>query len=364
MSPNSLVPDLEVIDRYLAGDATAHERQVVDAWLEAHPHERTMLHAMRVGVGEVYGPVPEYELDGRVAAVVQGSMERSRRAGVARAVEKRRSVELSRVIRAPRGWIGIAVVLATILGAAGRTILHSKRDVTSPQYATHVGQRASITLRDGTRLTLAPQTRISVAADFGKTSRTIALSGEAYFDVSSSSAMPFVVRTGSVATRVLGTAFTVRRYATDAAVQIAVATGKVRANGLRSSAIISAGHAAQVTDSTAVVTTVTDLGQYTDWTEGQLVFKRTPVPIVLATIERWYGYQFRMTDSVLAAQRVSLTLNVSDSKEMLTAIKGLLEVDLAFDGKTVTLTPRRAPRPASTLPVRKDRFHPSLEMGR
>jgi ferric-dicitrate binding protein FerR (iron transport regulator) len=117
-----------------------------------------------------------------------------------------------------------------------------------------------------------------------------------------------------------------------------------------------------VTDSTATAVAVSDLSQYTDWTQGRLVFEKTPVPVLLATVGRWYGYQFRLADSTLALDRISVVLKTTDLSDMLTSLKSVLDVTMVFDGSVITLTPRRAlPR----RPIRRTvKFSPSMEMGR
>jgi transmembrane sensor len=164
---------------------------------------------------------------------------------------------------------------------------------------------------------------------------------------------------------VLGTGFSVRRYATEDTVQIAVHSGKVVAAGHGTPLMITAGSVARVTDSTATATTMT-VGQYTDWVQGLLVFERTPVAEMLATVSRWSGYHFRLADAVLAAEKVSVSLKLSDPSQMMAVIKGTLDVDMIFDSTVVTLTPRRD-RHRQNVPnvrARHDVHEPSMEIGR
>jgi transmembrane sensor len=124
-----------------------------------------------------------------------------------------------------------------------------------------------------------------------------------------------------------------------------------------------AGSLADVTDSTASATKVTDLGPYTDWTQGRLVFDHTPVPVLLSVVSRWYGYQFRLADSALANERVSVVFRVSEPKEMLLMLKAVLDASMTFDGKVVTVSVRTSgPRtPARRTDVPQP---PEMEMGR
>ncbi len=49
-------------------------------------------------------------------------------------------------------------------------------------------------------------------ASFGKNSRELTLTGEAYFDVAGDPNHPMIIRTATVTIKVLGTAFNVRAY--------------------------------------------------------------------------------------------------------------------------------------------------------
>jgi len=233
-------------------------------------------------------------------------------------------------------------------------------EVASTTYTTLAAQQKTVVLRDGTRIMLAPQTTITVPTDVGARTRTIALSGEAYFDVASATDHPFMVRAHNVTIRVLGTAFDVRGYRTDSVVQVAVRSGRVSASGRGTPVTLSEGMVARLSDSTIVVSR-NDPRVYTSWTQGQLIFEHTPIPSMLKTLGQWYGYDFQLTDSVLASQSVSASFSVSDSVEMLASLKTMLGVDMTFHGNVITLVSRRTSHEGV---VRKTLVHRSLEVGK
>ncbi|MBI1686610.1 FecR family protein [Caulobacter hibisci] len=73
-------------------------------------------------------------------------------------------------------------------------------------FETGRGQHHTVTLADGTRVTLDGDTRLEVR--LGDHRREVALTqGEAYFDVAHDEARPFTVKTAEGSARVLGTAF-------------------------------------------------------------------------------------------------------------------------------------------------------------
>lgn len=65
-------------------------------------------------------------------------------------------------------------------------------------------------LQDGSTVTLKGKSHIAVAADFNKVTRTVTLTGEAFFEVAHNTNKPFLVLTGNVVTKVLGTSFTIK----------------------------------------------------------------------------------------------------------------------------------------------------------
>ena len=74
------------------------------------------------------------------------------------------------------------------------------------------GQRAHLTLQDGTSVWLNAQSTLSYPARFSGKTRRVTVSGEAYFDVSANPKKPFIVSTQNMEMKVLGTQFNVYSY--------------------------------------------------------------------------------------------------------------------------------------------------------
>ena len=72
------------------------------------------------------------------------------------------------------------------------------------------GQRANLTLSDGTNVWLNACSEMTYPASFSEDTRRVSLKGEAYFDVSKDVEHPFVVQTKKCDIKVLGTEFNVR----------------------------------------------------------------------------------------------------------------------------------------------------------
>ncbi len=74
------------------------------------------------------------------------------------------------------------------------------------------GQRAQITLADGTKVWLNSESTLSYRSDFGRRDRDVELDGEAYFEVAKNKEIPFYVNTETNQVRVVGTHFNVCAY--------------------------------------------------------------------------------------------------------------------------------------------------------
>ena len=85
-----------------------------------------------------------------------------------------------------------------------------------------------VTLDDGSSIFLSPNSKISYPKGFNQGNiREVFLSGEAFFEVAKNPNKPFLVYANELVTKVLGTSFNVRAFATEKDVIIKVRTGRV-----------------------------------------------------------------------------------------------------------------------------------------
>ncbi len=85
----------------------------------------------------------------------------------------------------------------------------------------------AVALEDGSKVLLKPESELRFTEPFADSERTVSLDGEAFFEVSENPDRPFLVNTGEITTKVLGTSFSVRARPDDSIVEVAVKTGKV-----------------------------------------------------------------------------------------------------------------------------------------
>ncbi|MEM0911357.1 MAG: FecR domain-containing protein, partial [Pseudomonadota bacterium] len=120
--------------------------------------------------------------------------------------------------------IGVVLFLPTLTVDENRTGTDS---IQSIAVSTQVSETKSVTLDDGTVVTLAPES--SINAKYTESNRQVILEkGQAFFDVIRDSSRPFSVASENLTVTVLGTAFDVRNSGTLQTVAVKEGTVEVK----------------------------------------------------------------------------------------------------------------------------------------
>jgi transmembrane sensor len=368
-APSDATPEIDwrYLDRYVVGELSRDETAIVTAWIELDPRRALWLEGLknpltrRLRRRERPVDARWNTLRERIARQVAGTTvpERSERVvNPIRWLGKRDGSGLGAGTRVARHYAWGITAAAVVITAVVARITPSEPHVTTTTHTTRAGERAVITLDGGSRITLAPRSMLRVRG------REVALNGQAFFDIVPRSNEPFVVRTGSVSTQVLGTSFDVTYDDQSRITRVMVVSGKVM-TGAKNRTLLTANMIATATDSTVESRHSTDVPALTEWTHGRLIFRDAPVPEVLAAVGKWYGVTFRLTDTVLASQHLTTTVDVRHSKAgTFDALATSLGVQLRIVGDTITLIPERAGRPARPRRVPQSSLTTPLEVGR
>lgn len=184
-------------------------------------------------------------------------------------------------------------------------------DGTLPKVRTNRSDKVQrLVLRDGTRVLLDTASTIQVSEDFGQDKREVFLTGSAEFDVVKNPHKPFLVHTGELVTKVLGTSFRVRAYSRDTDVHIAVKTGKVTVfknkktpfNTLSEEMILTPNQEAVYlkSDHTLIKTIVRDPIQvHKPVRFRNFEYNEAPIPLVLNDLEEIYGVRIFFDEQLM-----------------------------------------------------------------
>lgn len=343
----------ELLDRYLAGACSEQEEAVVRRYLMARPAVAATLAAvLRHLDAEATRPVPpdaaaSWEaLNRRMQqpapgpALVDDPPRPAVRAQTATPPRPRFVLlPTHRVSRWRRAATGAG---AAVLALAGGYLVWHRPAERPPAarpdetFVTANRERAQLRLSDGTRVHLAPASRLSVPADYGETRREVHLEGEAYFEVEHDARRPFSVVAGNAVARDLGTEFAVRSYTQDAAVQVVVRRGAVVMSGVGR---LGAGDVGRLRASGAAsLTHGVRVDTLLGWLEGRLVFRDTPLSDVLLELRRWHDSEVDLADPSLGALPFTGVLTDVSFRSSISVVAATLGLRVRHTGDRVTLT--------------------------
>jgi ferric-dicitrate binding protein FerR (iron transport regulator) len=208
--------------------------------------------------------------------------------------------------------------------------------------ATTRGQRAEISLDDGTRVVLGVDSRLEFPSDFETGRRDVYLNGTAYFHVMHNAAKPFTVHTANAVTRDVGTQFVVRAYPGDRQTEVVVSDGSVamgpRHESPDAETVLTRDERGVVTTGAPGITVSrVDPAEYTGWMRGQLMFADTPLSEVVRELGRWYDTDVTIGDASLERLPFSASFTAESFREVVRTLTTVLPVRAVRRGIGVVL---------------------------
>jgi len=222
---------------------------------------------------------------------------------------------------------GIAAVIAIVVGLNwnqkllprfGQQSLIDKVEQTEwTQFVNESGKPKEVKLPDGSIVMLSPRAQLAVHKGFNKKTRNVRLLGEASFEVHRNPARPFLVYSGDIITKVLGTIFQVRSGGPGQPVQVTVQSGKVTVyrQGAKDLTNVSPNRGVILTpnqkviyfpDNEQFVTSITEdpqpiLAHVSEQaTAPSLVFEDAPIGEVIHQLEVIYGTEIELEQESLS----------------------------------------------------------------
>jgi transmembrane sensor len=344
--------DAELIGRYLAKESSEEETILVRRWLMAHPEAAKWLSGFLARLDDEADRPTAPDVDAEWSALqarirwhVSGEHQTSI-VHAAPAASTSADPTARWRLRAPvLAAASVLLVVGLAYTALADRVPSARRStIDRNTYVTGAAERSDLLLADGTRVRLAPGSQVRVAADFGKGRRDVYLEGEGYFEVVHDASRPFTVYAGNTSVRDIGTAFSVRSYAADSAVQVVVREGEVAVAGVGR---LRAGDMGRVfSTGEATVRRAVDVESHLSWTSGRLVYTDTPLADVLEDLRRWYGVDVQLADSGNASLPFTGTLAGVAPDEAVAQVAATMGLLVQVESQHVTLLPdpRKAPR--------------------
>ena len=166
--------------------------------------------------------------------------------------------------------------------------------------STEYGQKLTIVMPDSSVVTLNSGSSVTYPPNFNDSIRIVNLAGEAFFEIKKDT-IPFIVVTGKLQTRVLGTSFNIKSLESGNKIEVALLSGSVQVDRVND-------------DDYRVLLTPGDLMVYDlqqerfnkqkwdykkifGWKEGILYFEDNTLEEITLRLEQWYGVTMKITDN-------------------------------------------------------------------
>lgn len=264
-----------------------------------------------------------------------------------------------------------AAVLALLIGAkfyfsgtpikSPSVIAESKGPDEANSFTTKKGEKKKIVLPDNTTLYLNSGSSLSIDKDFGKTNRTVYLSGEALFDVTHKESLPFIVRMDNYDVKVLGTLFNVKAYPGDKQSETALIRGKVEIQmpGSSEKIILSPNQKVIVKktnkdqllkDGKTKLLQEGDIALLplsynkdsllieTAWVQNRLEIVDESFEEIKEKLERWYGVKINFDDTEVTNYTFSATFEKETIEQVLNALQYAYHFNYVIKENEITIS--------------------------
>jgi transmembrane sensor len=207
--------------------------------------------------------------------------------------------------------------------------------LTTETFMTQTTDFQTLQLPDGSTIRLNAGSQIKYKKDFNTDHRSLAMTGEAYFNVQNGNT-PFVIQTNQGQVTVLGTSFNVRSR--EDGFEVGVNEGIVKVSNDSKSVILNKGQMIKV-DSKFDEKNLQNISytNYPDWMHEKLVCEQTPLSEVCDEIERTFGISFEFANPSFSDITVTGVIDAKDLNTVLSTISLLTQHEFKFNGDTCTI---------------------------
>jgi len=231
-------------------------------------------------------------------------------------------------------WLQVAAVILLSIVFSSIFYVFSPKHVPSmapaivyQEVKATYGTQTHMELADGTKVHLNSGSTLKFPVSFdGQKTRKVELAGEGFFEVGKQNGQPFIVETGKIQIKVLGTRFNVDAYPGNSNITVALIEGFVSLQretpaGVNELAAMQPGEVAtlKLDENRLYLGGSQELGKFYAWTEGKIVFIDDPIQVVVEKLSNWYNVDIEITDRRLERYRFTGTF-IEEPVEQILAI--------------------------------------------
>lgn len=286
----------ELLNKYIAGDATPEEKEEVARWLDADKKNMKEFLALR----KLYD-ISIWQQEQTPVAKDNLSL------GNKRWTLRSASFELAKVA-------AIFILAFTIVYSF---LINEDNDSAKMQTIfVPPGQRAELTLTDGTKVWLNAKTTFTFPDKFTANNRRVTLDGEGYFDVTKNPEKPFIVNTERYDIKVMGTEFNVTAYSGSSVFETSLLKGAVEVfSPAKDTKVSLEPHMRTYEENGILKKDTIEHENYFLWKEELICFYDEPVDKMIKKLQLYYDVKIDVQNKTLLNNRYSGKFRTKDSVE-------------------------------------------------
>lgn len=317
---------IDLLIKYLSGRLDTHEAEKVSRWIDASDENYTRFQELKQAWERQNAP--RHELS---SEEIERSWQKVRGETIAKTTDPAGDVApIRRLTMFPLlRRVAAVLIVGLAIGYAVSTYFNTQREPAHLVQTTETAKR-EVLLADGTMVWLNKSSSLGYDDDFNSTERVVHLEGEAYFEVAKDPARPFIIHSGDMAVRVLGTSFNVDDRTTDGKQLVTVTSGKVAVydqGDLLNRVDLVRGEVAEFEKTTGrIIKTENRNLNVLAWKTGKLIFENNSLQSTLFTLEDHFNIKFEIPTDITDDYR----FNASFDNQPLEEILQVMEVSLGL----------------------------------
>jgi len=194
----------DLLVKYLLDETSADEKAAVEQWLQASESNRNYF-------GQFKSVWDESKKLATVSEVDEVAAWQRFKTKIQAPEDGQTQTAITPVRQMNRfSWIRIAALFVFIAGAALLIYTLNRNQAVETLTASSGNAILKDTLPDGSIITLNKNSTLSYPDEFKEKTRTVALKGEAFFNVMPNKEKPFLIEVNDVVVKVVGTSFNIR----------------------------------------------------------------------------------------------------------------------------------------------------------
>jgi transmembrane sensor len=317
--------EIDLLTRYLAGEANQEEQISVRLWTEASDTNKKQYDELK----EVWAAMDKtsahqnIDIDAEWTNHIQTyNPELSK--------PKSKTITLLTIFK-----VAASILLLIGFSYAGWIFMSQK------SIKTNITETNEIVLADGSKVTINAKSKLTYPKNFGEKSRIVALEGEAFFEVKKNPALPFIIKLDGVEVKVLGTSFNVKAYKNMDKIEVTVAEGKVtlyeKGNEEKKVVVIKGEKAIYYKPQKVVQKNMNDDRNFMAWKTRLMVFENDSLSVITKTLGSVYHKNFIIRNPNLNHCPVTTIFDNKDIQTVINVLKSTLDITVEEKDDTIII---------------------------